>query len=159
MNNFSKIALITCLTAISACSGMRPDNLGVSNNALLDCPSSPNCVNSQATEEPHSIAPLKLKQPLPTAQVIEHIKAAISKMPSMKVIEETDIYLYAEATTQIMRFVDDVEFLVSAEESVIHIRSASRLGYKDFDANRNRIEEIRNILIEEGIITQIQNSN
>jgi uncharacterized protein (DUF1499 family) len=39
--------------------------------------------------------------------------------------------------------VDDGEFLLDRERSVIHLRSASRLGYSDLGKNRSRIEEIR----------------
>jgi uncharacterized protein (DUF1499 family) len=39
--------------------------------------------------------------------------------------------------------VDDVEFLFSADQSVIDVRSASRVGYYDFGMNRRRIEDIR----------------
>ena len=38
---------------------------------------------------------------------------------------------------------DDVEFLLDEGASVIHVRSASRLGRKDFGVNRARIEAIR----------------
>ena len=55
-------------------------------------------------------------------------------------------YLYAEFTSTIMGYVDDVEFLYDAASSVTHVRSASRLGYSDMGANRKRIEAIRNAL-------------
>jgi uncharacterized protein (DUF1499 family) len=42
-----------------------------------------------------------------------------------------------------MRFVDDVEFLLDAPAGLVHVRSASRLGRRDFGANRTRIEAIR----------------
>ncbi|NRB42836.1 MAG: DUF1499 domain-containing protein, partial [Pseudomonadales bacterium] len=31
---------------LSACSGTRPDNLGLNNGKFLPCPDSPNCVSS-----------------------------------------------------------------------------------------------------------------
>jgi uncharacterized protein (DUF1499 family) len=42
-----------------------------------------------------------------------------------------------------MRFVDDVEFLLDEGKSVIHVRSASRVGHSDLGVNRKRIEAIR----------------
>ena len=42
-----------------------------------------------------------------------------------------------------MRFVDDVEFRHDSAGQVIHVRSASRLGRRDFGVNRERIEAIR----------------
>jgi len=41
-----------------------------------------------------------------------------------------------------MGFVDDVEFFFP-DTAVIHMRSASRVGYSDFGANRKRLEKIR----------------
>ena len=42
-----------------------------------------------------------------------------------------------------MRFVDDVEFWADPASGVVHVRSASRVGRKDFGVNRARIEAIR----------------
>jgi uncharacterized protein (DUF1499 family) len=64
-------------------------------------------------------------------------------MTRMKIVEEKDDYLHAEARSLIFRFVDDVEFYLPAPEKVIHVRSASRVGYSDMGVNRKRVEEIR----------------
>jgi len=40
-------------------------------------------------------------------------------------------------------FTDDGEFLLERDSKVIHVRSASRIGYSDFGKNRGRIEDIR----------------
>ncbi len=40
-------------------------------------------------------------------------------------------------------FVDDGEFLLAAEQGLIQVRSASRMGYSDLGKNRRRLEEIR----------------
>ena len=45
-----------------------------------------------------------------------------------------------------MRYVDDVEFLYDQSKGITHVRSASRIGYSDLGANRNRIESIRELL-------------
>jgi uncharacterized protein (DUF1499 family) len=45
--------------------------------------------------------------------------------------------------TRWLKFVDDTEFWLSPAESVIHVRSASRVGRKDFGVNRARVEAIR----------------
>lgn len=42
-----------------------------------------------------------------------------------------------------MRYVDDVEFLLDPARSRIDVRSSSRIGYYDFQINRERIEDIR----------------
>jgi uncharacterized protein (DUF1499 family) len=47
-----------------------------------------------------------------------------------------------------MGFVDDVEFFVDPARSVIQVRSASRLGHRDFGVNRKRIESLRAAFME-----------
>jgi uncharacterized protein (DUF1499 family) len=64
-------------------------------------------------------------------------------MPRTTIIESTDSYLYAEFASQLLGFVDDVEFYLDPAESVIQVRSASRLGQSDLGVNRQRVEAIR----------------
>jgi len=71
------------------------------------------------------------------------LKKIILGMERTSIIEETDNYLYAEFKSAGMGFVDDVEFSIDAEKKVIHVRSASRVGYSDLGVNRKRIEAIR----------------
>jgi uncharacterized protein (DUF1499 family) len=42
-----------------------------------------------------------------------------------------------------MGYVDDVEFALDEKSGTIQVRSASRLGIRDFDVNRKRVEAIR----------------
>ena len=42
-----------------------------------------------------------------------------------------------------MRFVDDVELYYDEKAGLIHVRSASRLGRRDFGVNRKRVEALR----------------
>jgi len=115
----------------------RPANLGVSNGRFAPCRRSPNCVSSQAdpADRRHYIAPLAFKG------TIAELRKAIEQLPLASVIRAEGNYLYAEFRTPILRFVDDVEFLLS--ENVLQVRSASRLGRRDFGANRNRVEQLR----------------
>ncbi|MCA9019441.1 MAG: DUF1499 domain-containing protein, partial [Planctomycetaceae bacterium] len=41
-------------------------------------------------------------------------------------------------------------FLVDSSQNVIHVRSASRVGYSDLGVNRKRIEAIRNLFANGG---------
>ncbi|VEP18804.1 conserved hypothetical protein [Hyella patelloides LEGE 07179] len=120
-------------------SGKRPDNLGVNNGKLVACPGSPNCVNSQSSDEQSKIDPLP-------AVAISKIKEVVESMERTKIVEETDNYLYAEFTSQLMGYVDDVEFYSDNSANVVHVRSASRLGQSDLGVNRKRVEEIRSKL-------------
>jgi len=132
------------LVLLSACSGTAPDNLGIREGRLTACPDSPNCVNSQASDERHAIEPLPLKGS--TEETQAHLKALLSEEPRVTLMEEAPGYLRAEFSSKLMRFVDDVEFMIGG--AAVDVRSASRLGYADFDVNRERIEHLRQRLSE-----------
>ncbi|MEA5578748.1 DUF1499 domain-containing protein [Anabaena sp. UHCC 0451] len=121
--------------------GKRPNNLGVKDGKLAPCPPSPNCVCSQASDSLHQIAPLSFTST--PEQALSQLKSIIISLPRTKIIAETEFYLYAEFKTALMGFVDDVEFHLDRNSSIIHVRSASRLGYGDLGLNRQRIEKIR----------------
>ena len=63
-------------------------------------------------------------------------------MKRSRIITASPDYLHAEFRT-ILGFVDDVELYIDDEQHLIHMRSASRLGYWDFGVNRRRLEAIR----------------
>lgn len=64
-------------------------------------------------------------------------------MERTNIVTETDNYFHAEFKSALMGFVDDSEFYHDEREDVIHVRSASRVGYSDFGVNRRRVESIR----------------
>ncbi len=123
--------------------GSRPTTLGVKEDHLAPCPSSPNCVVSQGTPDAqHAIAPLTYTSD--ATEAMTTLKQVIAAQPGSEIIEQTDTYLYAEFTSNLMGFVDDVEFFFPpTEPGIIHVRSASRLGESDLGVNRKRIEAIR----------------
>ncbi|WP_413692547.1 DUF1499 domain-containing protein [Psychromonas sp. KJ10-2] len=45
-------------------------------------------------------------------------------------------------------FVDDVEFRVTDDQQ-LHFRSSSRVGRKDFGANKKRIEQLKALLADQ----------
>lgn len=109
--------------------------------ALKPCPSSPNCVSTQAEDEGHRIAPMRYQREM--TEAMARLKQAVSVMSGARVAEEAGPYLRFEFTSRLLRFVDDVEFLFDDATKTIHCRSASRVGYGDFGVNRRRIEAIR----------------
>ncbi len=108
---------------------------------LAPCPSSPNCVSTQATDQSRQMAPYRYQRNLAGAKGA--LKIIVSGLPRTKLVEETESYLHYEFTSFLLRFVDDVEFVFDEEAKVIHFRSASRTGYSDLGVNRRRMEEIR----------------
>lgn len=124
---------------LAACAGERPNNLGVQDGWLTDCPSSPNCVSSQAVDEGHRIAPLVFSDD--PAPAFFRLKQTLIRRGDTTIIEERSGYLRVEFRTTL--FVDDGEFLLDDQQRLIQVRSASRLGYSDLGKNRSRLEEIR----------------
>lgn len=112
--------------------------------SLTPCPSSPNCVSTQATDEGHAIAPFRYRKSRVEAK--EALKDIVRTMPRTKLVEEDESYLHYEFTSLLLRFVDDVELLFDDENKTIHFRSASRTGYGDLGVNRKRMEEIRSLV-------------
>jgi uncharacterized protein (DUF1499 family) len=116
---------------------MNPRTLG-------SCPSSPNCVSTQASDESHAIVPFRYRKS--RAEAKEALKEAIRSLPRTKLVEEDESYLHYEFTSLLLRFVDDVEFLFDDEAKTIHFRSASRTGYGDLGVNRKRMEQVRALI-------------
>lgn len=137
------ISVVSFSLLLSACSGSRPIQLGEPLASLMPCPDSPNCVSSSApAEDDHFIAPISSKG-ASIAQTQEKLITLIKADPAAEIIVNSPKYIYAEYTSSWMRYVDDVEFLFDETNQHIEVRSASRLGYKDFGVNRDRIESIR----------------
>ncbi len=130
-------------------SGKRPSDLGVSNGLLKPVPASPNAVSSQAMGGYHQIAPLRYNGAAEPA--LAALKSIVETTLRTSIVEERADYLYAEFTSTVIGYVDDVEFYFPPDEPVIHVRSASRLGYSDFGVNRKRIEVIRAKLAAIGV--------
>ncbi len=124
-----------------------PDNLGVTNGRLAPCPSSPNCVSSQAADAQHAIAPLTYSGD--TAVAHDKLVTIITADPQATLITNQPNYIHAEYRSRFWHFVDDVEFFIDADTQTIHMRSASRLGYGDLNANRSRMEQIRTLFTGE----------
>lgn len=127
---------------IISCAGQRPSNIGVNNGHLADCPSKPNCYGSQATDEDHIVAPYTYEGERKDALV--RLKKVVASSERTSIVAETDNYLHIECKSAMMGFVDDLEFYFP-DEKVIHVRSASRLGYSDLGVNRDRIEQFRKL--------------
>lgn len=122
-------------------SGKRPRDLGVRQGTLKAPPSSSNAVSSQAADSAHRIAPLAYSGS--REQAMKALKSIVESTPKTRIVEMTSDYLYAEYASALLGFVDDVEFYLPAGVQIIHVRSASRLGYSDLGANRKRIEGVR----------------
>ena len=135
--------VLASLILSTGCAGTMPDP-GIHNGALTPCPKTPNCVNSQAVGEKQYIQPFRYAGTRQEARA--RLLQILDSSKRAKILTARENYIRAEFTSALFRFVDDVEFYFPEEragEKVIHIRSASRIGYSDLGANRKRIERIR----------------
>jgi uncharacterized protein (DUF1499 family) len=123
--------------------------VGVREGRLKAPSTQPNSVSSQARlwaghprQAAAQIDPLPLFDGNGTATMAA-LQKVVRSAPGARIVKAEPGYLYAEFTTPLLKFTDDVEFWLSEDEGVIHVRSASRLGQSDLGANRERIEAVR----------------
>ena len=116
-------------------------SLGIESASLSPCPVSPNCVVSQNADAKHAIEPITYHIERDKAR--ETLLKVLTVVPRTTIVSQTDNYSHAISKSRIFKFVDDVEFYFPGDKSVIHIRSASRVGDSDFGVNRRRLEQIR----------------
>ncbi len=128
--------------------GSAPPDLGVHDGRLKPPSVTDNSVSSQAALYPDhpqrayaGIAPLALRGDGPAT--IAKLKSIVSQMRGATVVKSEADYLYAQFTTPLMKFVDDVEFWYDPAAQLIQVRSASRIGKGDLGTNRKRVEAVR----------------
>ncbi|MBU0943059.1 MAG: DUF1499 domain-containing protein [Proteobacteria bacterium] len=116
------------------------ENSTMSSGHLLPCPARPNCVSSEAPNGSSHIAPLHFSGPaceawLALQDILINMGGQIEKAD--------DHFLHVTFQSRIFRFVDDLSCRLDHANNLIHIRSASRIGYSDFGVNRQRVERVR----------------
>ena len=147
------LALAMALAAVVAgqigvFGGSLPNDLGVAGGRLKAPSKTPNCVSSQAglhagnpVQQSAMVAPLPLRGTV--GQAMAQVRTAALGLPGAKLVSERPDYLYLQYRTRWLGFVDDAEFWADPAAGVVQVRSASRIGRKDFGVNRERIEAIR----------------
>jgi uncharacterized protein (DUF1499 family) len=129
--------------------GSPPAERGLRDGKLKPPSRTPNSVSSQARLWPAAeyavehaqIEPLRFSGD-PTA-AMNRLRDVLAAWPGATIVENRPDYIAAEFETRWLRFVDDAEFLLDPADRVIHVRSKSRLGRKDFGVNRARVEALR----------------
>jgi uncharacterized protein (DUF1499 family) len=131
--------------------GKAPTDLGVKDGKLKRLSKTDNSVSSQAhlwTDDPmkdySTIEPFKITGD-GTAEMTRLI-TLLQAMPRTTIVQQDAGYIYAQCTTALLKFTDDIEFYLDKQAGVIQVRSASRVGRKDFHVNRARVEQIRKAL-------------
>jgi len=146
----SRFIVSACLVAafcfIFHISASRANPVRDDQSGLPPCPDSPNCVSSKSGHPGRAVAPLVFHGS--TREAMECLKRVISAMKRTRIVHFDSRSLQAEFRT-LLGFVDDVSFELDAESGVIHMRSASRVGYWDMGVNRRRLEKIRRMMHHE----------
>ncbi|WP_422124390.1 FAD-dependent oxidoreductase [Planococcus sp. X10-3] len=132
---------------------MKP-KLGVENGRLKEMPLTPNAVSSQSPD-PESWVPAWPYHGS-KEQAKKNLIGMLKGFEGVKILQNEQHYVYAIATTKIMKYKDDVEFYFNDAAERIEFRSASRVGYSDGGVNRQRYEDMRKRY--ESISTHIRNS-
>lgn len=134
---------VLSLLFLAQCSGGQSRNPMTERDRFAPCPDSPNCVSSLSEDVDHRIEPVRYQSSAEAAR--DRLLDVLRGLPRVRIVTSEPTYIHAEFTSAVFRFVDDVEFRIVEEDKVIHARSASRVGYYDFGANRRRVEEIRRL--------------
>ncbi len=120
-----------------------PSKVGMNETKFQPCSVKPNSVSTMAskTDGQHYIEPLSYGGGLDQAQ--ERLMAVLQDMERVTLVKQTPHYWYFSFQTALLKFTDDVEFYFPPKEKIIHMRSASRIGYSDWGVNRKRLELVR----------------
>ncbi len=151
-DRFRNLNLYTCTLTLwlallpmqSISQSNKSNNPGMNPQILRPCPDSPNCVSSRADAGDHFVDPLSYTGSGRVA--FAKLKGTLANFPGARMIQSSDSYLHAEFRTRWLKFTDDFEALLDEQQPVIHMRSASRIGYWDLGTNRRRVETIRGLL-------------
>lgn len=136
--------------ALFSFAGSRPANLGVHSGRLAPCPSSPNCVSSDADDAAHAIRPFELA--VAPTEAWRVARSLIADLPRTHLVTATSDYIHAECSSAFFGFVDDLELHLRPSKNLIAVRSAARLGHGDFGVNRKRVEKLRSLLLKQGVV-------
>ena len=133
------LTIAICLEVFLIC-GMEKYGEAQNMKTLRSCPSSPNCVSSQADDKEHRMEPMSYTGSMKDAQ--EKLKKVITDMPRSQIMIDEPGYMNIYFRSRIFGFVDEVEFSFDEQTSRINFRSAAHSGYYDFGVNRSRMHSI-----------------
>lgn len=137
----SILLFLAVMAALSRRSRKMPA-VGQPVGRLRPCPESPNCVCSEETHARALVPPLVFDV---APSLAWQAAAAAVQAAGGEVVRQDPGYLHATFTTTLFRFKDDLELRMDEGRGVIHVRSASRVGYSDFGQNRRRARRLRRL--------------
>ncbi|MCC5888101.1 MAG: DUF1499 domain-containing protein [Gammaproteobacteria bacterium] len=139
---FGLAILLLALGLIAGCAQVRPAG-GEGRTALAACDGRPSCVVSRDDAGNRRIEALQIDASPNLARL--KLMLWLRGQEGVEIVTVSDDYIHAVFITPRIRYRDDVEFLLHSEQdgTRIDVRSASRIGWYDWNANRNRVERMR----------------
>ncbi len=118
---------------------------------LAACDGPPRCIVSRDDAGKRRVEPLRLDASPSLARL--QLMLWLTGQEGVEIVTAGDDYIHAVFITPRLRYRDDVEFLLRAEDdgSRIDIRSESRIGWYDWNTNRKRVEHMRRELAAAGM--------
>ncbi len=121
--------------------GPVPPELGVHQGSLAACPSPAHCARANwPVAEPQA--------------ALTGLVPVLEATPRTAVLEASDTYLHATASSALFGFVDDLELYADTQNGVLQARSVSRLGDSDLGVNRQRLEALQQALVQQGLLPE-----
>ena len=117
----------------------------------------PNKINATSNELPECVVITHcVRENFKVNDVEDAFKKAtkiVSDTPRTKIVEQTNLYIHAEAKTKWRRYTDDLLLKAIPEEGIIQVRSESRVGIGDNGVNQKRVDDFAYRLMTERDIT------
>lgn len=129
--------------------GGSPDWVNQDPPEFSDTTTNPNFVSSKSQISERYVDPILLPEDIDANSAFKMILDLAEKQKGWKLVNSGDQWAHFECSTQWMNFVDDLAIKLNFKEEkhwVIDIKSASRLGYSDLEANRKRIENFKALI-------------
>lgn len=122
--------LLTLTLALFHFVGPVPTDLGVQNGALAACASPAHCARANwSVADPQA--------------ALDALVPVLEATPRTAIVERSDHYLHATATSAFFGFVDDLELYADSDHGVLQARSVSRLGDSDLGVNGQRLTDLQ----------------
>ena len=100
---------------------------------IEECPDSPNCITVSKSFE------------VEADQLFEYLEKAFADLNPFEIdLNPSELKLQSVFKIPLFGFKDDVFALIEPDESnsVLHLKSSSRVGYSDLGVNRRRVKKI-----------------
>lgn len=152
MTRLRFLAVASALLA-AGCDSLTEHRTGLTDGRLAPCPAAPRCVSSDAPPgDPRHVAALRLRAGVEPGRAWQAAVDSVAATARTTLAEQRADYIRAEIISPWRFYTDDLELALRAGRGEIAVRSTARIGYYDFQVNRERVEALRAALAEAGVV-------